>query len=80
MLLLFIEIIGWLGAIFVLTAYILLSINKISSKGYLYQILNLLGAIFLIINTFYLKAYPSMFVNVVWVGVAILGMYKNKQT
>lgn len=80
MLLLFIEIIGWLGAIFVLAAYILLSINKISSKGYWYQILNLLGAIFLIINTFYLKAYPSMFVNVVWVGIAILGMYKNKQT
>lgn len=80
MLLLFIEIIGWLGAIFVLTAYILLSINKISSKGHWYQILNLLGAIFLIINTFYLKAYPSMFVNVVWVGIAILGMYKNKQT
>lgn len=80
MLLLFIEIIGWLGAIFVLTAYILLSINKISSKGYLYQMLNLSGAIFLIINTFYLKAYPSMFVNVVWVGIAILGMYKNKQS
>lgn len=75
---LFIEIIGWVGAIFVLLAYILLSINKISSKGKMYQLLNLFGAIFLIINTYFLKAYPSMFVNVVWVGIAILGMYKNK--
>lgn len=78
MLPIFVEIIGWLGAFLVLSAYVLLSINKISSNSSMFQILNLLGAIFLIINTYFLEAYPSMFVNVVWVGIAILGMYKNK--
>lgn len=73
------EIIGWIGAILVLAAYILVSLNKLIPTGFYYQSLNLVGAICLIINTIYLKAYPSCFVNIVWVLVAVFTLYqKNK--
>ncbi|HEX8546670.1 MAG TPA: hypothetical protein VF691_06880 [Cytophagaceae bacterium] len=75
-----IEIIGWTGALAVIIAYFLVSLNKVKSASYLYQILNLVGAILLIINTAYLKAYPSAFVNVVWVGIATYSIIKNKNS
>ena len=67
---LLIDIVGWVGSVEVIAAYGLNSYQKIKSDSLLFQILNLTGGIFLIINTVYLKAYPSAFINVVWVCIA----------
>jgi hypothetical protein len=74
----FIDVLGWIGAVAVLAAYILVSANKIGGKSFTFQLLNLLGAALLIINTIALKAYPSAFVNVVWSGIAIYFLVKRK--
>jgi hypothetical protein len=74
----FTDILGWIGAIEVLAAYLLVSINKVGGKSIIFQLLNLTGAIFLIINTIALKAYPSAFVNVVWSGIAIYFLLRRK--
>ena len=73
---LFIDIIGWIGGAEVLLAYLLISLNKIDPKTFFYQFLNATGAIFLIVNTVYLGAYPSAAVNIIWVVVAVFSMYK----
>ena len=70
------DIVGWIGGIEVLIAYFLVSFNKVESKNFYYQLLNLTGALFLIINTIYKEAYPSTFVNVVWVGIAVHSIWK----
>jgi hypothetical protein len=75
----FIDILGWIGAIAVLTAYLLVSSNKIDSKSATFQLLNLSGAVLLIVNTVALKAYPSAFVNVIWSGIAIYFLGRKKQ-
>jgi hypothetical protein len=72
-----IECIGWSGAILVLLAYFLITLNKIKSTTPLFQWLNLLGALCLICHTVYNHAYPSAFVNVVWTAVAIYGLLKR---
>lgn len=74
----FTDILGWIGAIEVLTAYLLVSINKVDGKSATFQLLNLTGAIFLIINTIALKAYPSAFVNIIWSGIAIYFLIRKK--
>ena len=66
-----IDIIGWIGSASVVIAYALLSNNKLVSSSLTYQLLNLLGGICLVINTFYHAAYPSTLVNVVWAVIAI---------
>ena len=71
---LLIDIIGWIGSIEVIAAYALNSYQKIKPDSFLFQILNLTGAIFLIINTVYYKAYPSTFINIVWVVIALLSL------
>ncbi len=79
----FIDIIGWIGSIEVILAYGLNSYQKIKSDSLLFQILNLTGAGFLIANTVYYGAFPSAFINVVWVIIAIPAIckiMKNKKS
>lgn len=66
-----IDIVGWIGAVSVLLAYLLVSIGKWNGQSAGYQGMNLLGGLFLIANTIYFGAYPSTLVNLVWVGIAI---------
>ncbi|MEO1213818.1 MAG: hypothetical protein AAFY45_09850 [Bacteroidota bacterium] len=72
---LFADIVGWIGSIALTIAYVLISRNKISAQTYLYQGLNLLGSICLIVNSTYYGAYPSTALNVVWVGIGIFALY-----
>ncbi len=71
---LIIDIIGWIGSIEVILAYGLNSYQKIRSNSLLYQMLNLTGGIFLIINTVYYGAYPSTAINIVWVVIATIAI------
>ncbi|MBE0680851.1 MAG: hypothetical protein IH589_02970 [Anaerolineales bacterium] len=67
-----IDIIGWIGTILYLIAYGLVSAKKAESDSWLYQGLNIVAGTLLIVNTFYLRAYPSAGLNIAWVGIAVL--------
>ncbi len=69
-----IDIIGWIGSIEVILAYGLISYHKITAKSLIYQVLNLTGGAFLIINTVYYGAYPSTAINVVWLVIATIAI------
>ncbi len=73
-----IDVIGWIGAVSVLIAYLMVSIRKWAGDSPRYQGLNLLGGLCLIANTLYFGAYPSSLVNLVWVGIAILTLSKTR--
>lgn len=76
-----IDLLGWIGSVEVVLAYGLVSYQKIEAKSLIYQGLNLTGGFFLIILTYYYKAYPSTFINVVWLLIAffaILNMMRKK--
>jgi hypothetical protein len=66
-----INILGWIGSIAVVAAYGLNSYQKIKSDSIAFQLLNLTGAILLIINSIYKQAYPFTFINSVWSVIAI---------
>lgn len=76
---LFADIIGWIGSVEIVLAYFLISYQKINASSVYYQILNLTGAIFLIVNTVYYGAYPSTFINVVWVAIAGVALWNTKK-
>jgi hypothetical protein len=68
----FINIIGWIGTILYLIAYGMVSLKKVEGDSWLYQGLNFFAGILLIINTMYLRAYPSAGLNIAWVAIAVL--------
>jgi hypothetical protein len=75
----FVETIGWIASILIVGAFALNSFGKIASTSKLYQLANLVGGIFFIVNTVYHKAYPSAVVNVVWVIIAVSALLKLKK-
>jgi hypothetical protein len=77
---LLIDIVGWIGTGCILLAYILLSSGRLQGRSYAYQGLNLLGGIFLVINTIFYGAYPSTFLNFVWAIIAIAALIQGRRT
>jgi hypothetical protein len=71
------DLIGWTGAALVLLAYGLLSIRWMDGNSFSYQALNVTGAVLLVINSYYLGAYPSVGVNAAWVGIAALTLFRE---
>jgi len=72
------EIIGWGGTGAIFLAYLLVSTGKIASSSKKYQLLNLFGAIGIIINSGIHGAIPSVGLNIVWFLIAAYGLIKAK--
>lgn len=62
--------IGWAGAVALLIAYSLVSLRGVKGTSVGFQLLNMAGSALLIVNSAYYGAYPSAFLNVVWIGIA----------
>lgn len=72
-----IDITGWLGVALLLAAYALVSSRMLEGDSVLYQVMNILGGILLIANSFYYRAMPSVGVNVAWIGIAIFALTRK---
>jgi len=71
----FINILGWTGSVLYLLAYALVSAKKTEGDSGLYQGMNIIAGIMVVIYTLSLKAYATTGLNVVWalIGVITLG-------
>ncbi|MGV8142068.1 MAG: CBU_0592 family membrane protein [Candidatus Pacearchaeota archaeon] len=69
------QILGWMGAGFLLLAYFLLIHHNLNSRSKLYQWMNIIGSLLLAFNTFSLRAYPSFITNILWFVVGLYGMF-----
>jgi phosphatidylserine synthase len=67
-----IDILGWIGTILYLVAYALVSMKKVEGDSAVYQGMNIAAGALLVINTLYLRAYPSAGLNVAWIGIGML--------
>lgn len=70
------ELLGWGGALTILLAYFLVSTRTISPDSKEYQLLNIFGAIGIIINSAIHGAIPSVGLNVVWLSIALYALLK----
>ena len=75
----FIEIAGWSGTVLVLGSYALISAGKLQARSTLYQGMNLVGAVGFAINSGWNGAWPSAGLNVVWLGIAVVAMRRNRR-
>ncbi len=67
-----IDVLGWAGAAALLLAYGLVSMKRVKGDATSYQSLNLVGSAFVLANSFYYGAMPSVAVNAVWIAIACL--------
>ena len=71
----FIDVIGWLGAALLLFAYFLVSSKRCPGDSMVYQSLNIGGSALLMINAGYYRAFPSVFVHVVWIFIGVFTVW-----
>jgi hypothetical protein len=71
-----IEIAGWTGAALILLSYLLLSAGKLGGHSRLYQWMNVFGALGFIINSGAKHAYPSMSLNIIWIGIGLVTLWR----
>lgn len=65
--------IGWLGALALLSAYSLLTVQRITVRSRAYVLLNVVGSLALVVNGSAHSAWPSVVLNVVWLVIAAAG-------
>jgi len=73
------DAIGWLGAAALLVAYAMVSSKKLEGNSMVYQLLNVVGSLLLAANTIFYRAYPSSFVNLIWIGIAVFSIASRKR-
>jgi hypothetical protein len=71
-----VEIVGWVGAVLVLGAYVLVSMGKLSGNSPAFQWMNALGAAFFVLNTWWHGAIPSMVLNIIWSGIGFFALWR----
>jgi hypothetical protein len=74
-----IEVAGWVGASLILGAYLLLSMGKLTGQSMLYQAMNVAGAAGFIVNGWWHGAVPSAVLNVVWMLIGGVALWRIKQ-
>jgi hypothetical protein len=62
---------GWYGVMAILAAYALLNLNVITVHSYAYQLLNLSGALGVVIEALSKKDVQPAILNVIWACIAL---------
>jgi len=73
------DVIGWAGAAALLVAYAMVSSKKFEGDSIPYQFLNVVGSLLLAVNAISYGAYPSSFVNMIWIGIAVFSIATRKR-
>ena len=77
---LIVDILGWIGTFLFLTAYLLVSLKKVDGESLLYQGMNIVAGLLLVINTLYWKAYPSLGLNAAWIAIGLFTLGRKWST
>lgn len=68
------DLIGYAGVFMVLVAYTLLQARRMDGNGVLYPLVNLIGAILILISLFYKPNMPAIVMEAAWAVVSIAGI------
>jgi hypothetical protein len=71
-----VEAAGWVGALLILLGYLLISAGKLTGQSPAYQWMNIVGAAGFVINGWWHHAIPSTALNVVWMGIGAVALWK----
>lgn len=69
-----VNLVGWCGAITILSAYALSSSGILSTHHLLFQFLNLSGALGLLAIALHRRVHQLTFINAIWAIIAIISI------
>ncbi|KZN44121.1 CBU_0592 family membrane protein [Pseudoalteromonas luteoviolacea] len=70
------DVIGMAGTFLVVGAFFLLQLDKVTPDGLKYNLMNLSGAILLLISLCYNFNLASFVIELFWIAASFIGLYK----
>ena len=71
-----INVVGWAGMALLISAYALVTAGRLHGPSLVFQLMNLVGGAFLMVNSAYYGAWPSAALNLVWVAIGVIGLVR----
>ena len=72
----FLDFVGNIGVIILMTTYLMLQLNKLSSNGLAYSALNAIGATLITISLVSDFNLSALLMEVFWVLISCVGIYR----
>lgn len=70
------DAVGMLGTTLVVVAFFLLQLERTNPKGLSYNLLNLLGALFLLFSLCFNFNLASFVIELFWIAASLIGMWR----
>ncbi|HEU4510214.1 MAG TPA: hypothetical protein VFR78_18415 [Pyrinomonadaceae bacterium] len=70
------DLLGNIGVVILVTTYLMLQLNKLSSNGLAYSVLNAVGAGLIVISLLVDFNLSALVIEVFWVLISLLGIYR----
>lgn len=71
------DIIGIVGTLLVVGSYFLMQLDKLNPKSIRFNLINLFGAIFLLISLLVHFNLASFIIELFWIAASLIGIYKH---
>jgi hypothetical protein len=65
-----------LGTVMVVTAYLLMQLDRVDPKGLSYNLINLTGAILLLVSLWFHFNLASFVIEIFWIAASLIGVWK----
>lgn len=70
------DFVGNVGVVVLMSTYLMLQLNKLSSDGLAYSVLNALGAGLIVISLLFNFNLSALLAEIFWVLISLIGIYK----
>jgi len=70
------NVVGMVGTSMVVGAYFLIQLNKMDAKGLAYNLLNLFGALFLLLSLLVHFNLASFVIELFWIAASLVGLWQ----
>jgi len=71
-----VEVVGWIGALLILLAYLLMYAGRLTGHSIVYQGMNIVGAAGFVVNGWWHRAIPSAALNVLWLLIGAIASWR----
>lgn len=69
---------GWAGMALLVSAYGLVTAGRLAGTALTFQLMNLVGGAALMVNSAWYGAWPSAVLNLIWVGIGLVGLARAR--
>ena len=71
------DLVGNIGVVLLIVAYLLLQLNKLSSTGLTYSLLNMIGAGLIVVSLIGNFNFSAFVIEVFWVLISFIGIFRH---